>query len=92
MLSGIQEAAVDMDVAARKIQRYFKGYLGRRRSKVLLLNELQFLGMEFPTMEKKNNIMVKEEANKERRKLLQVQYEEDYLQALVSTKEKYFID
>jgi IQ and AAA domain-containing protein len=66
--------------------------LGRRRSKVLLLNELQFLGMEFPTMEKKNNVMVKEEANKERRKLLQVQYEEDYLQALVSTKEKYFID
>jgi hypothetical protein len=50
--------------------------------------ELEFLGMATPAKSKENNPLEISKQNRERRKLLQVQFEEDYLKALITTKEK----
>jgi hypothetical protein len=51
-------------------------------------DELIFLGLEAPTKDSKSNPLLKSEANRQRRKVLQKQHEEEYQQALVNTKEK----
>lgn len=52
-------------------------------------DELVFLGLEAPVKDSKSNPLLKSEANRQRRKVLQKQHEEEYQQALVNTKEKY---
>ena len=47
--------------------------------------------MDFPTKDFKNDPIKKAETNRSRRKVLQQQYEEDYQQALINIKEKYFL-
>lgn len=74
--------------AVLTIQRVFRGYLARKAAKKAMRAELIFLGMEKPAIEPRNDPVVRFQANRSRRKILQQQFETDYLQALISTKEK----
>ncbi|KAI8929927.1 hypothetical protein BC831DRAFT_441619 [Entophlyctis helioformis] len=78
----------EVNEAAVKIQRIYRGYKARSKVKKMLLDELTFLGMATPHREPKTDPSTKAAINRNRRKILQQQYEEDYLQALVNTKEK----
>ena len=71
-----------------KIQRVYRGYKGRQLFKDKQRKELIFLGMEPPT--KANEYLVNFcKSNSERRKILQKQFEQDYLAALITTKQKF---
>ncbi|KAI9190051.1 hypothetical protein H9P43_001484 [Blastocladiella emersonii ATCC 22665] len=71
--------------AVQKIQRVWRGYLGRRLAAEERRKEAEFLGMATIPSFTQRNIMT---ANMKQRKDLQAQHEEEYQQALVSVKEK----
>ena len=52
------------------------------------MDELKFLGMENPAKELQLSAFAKAETNSQRRKLLQVQFEEEYRQSIRNTKDK----
>ncbi|XJO74629.1 hypothetical protein BDV3_005425 [Batrachochytrium dendrobatidis] len=78
----------EVNDAALKIQKVYRGYKARLYFKKALHNELVFLGMQDMSRDPKVDPIVKANTNRARRKILQQQYEEDYLQALINTKEK----
>eukprot|EP00842_Homolaphlyctis_polyrhiza_P001543 jgi/Hompol1/238/HPOL_000387-RA len=78
----------EVNEAALKIQRVYRGYKAQVKVQKMLADELVFLGMSLPTRDPKSDPVAKSVANRTRRKILQQQYEDDYLQALVNTKEK----
>ncbi|KAJ3270956.1 Dynein regulatory complex protein 11 [Terramyces sp. JEL0728] len=67
---------------------HFRGYRDRVKVNEERRKELIFLGMEKPDVQPKTDPVITAKANRNRRKLLQIQYEEDYLQALITTKDK----
>ncbi|KAL2917952.1 COPII coat Sec23p-Sfb3p heterodimer component [Polyrhizophydium stewartii] len=79
----------EVNDAALKIQRIYRGYKARIKVKKMLQEELEFLGMATAKRDSKLDPVAKSNVNRGRRKILQMQYEEDYLQALVNTKEKH---
>ncbi|KAI8853325.1 hypothetical protein BC829DRAFT_6699 [Chytridium lagenaria] len=83
---GDDEAEVNS--AALRIQKVFKGYKARKMVRAKLQEELVFLGMAQPHKESKQNQAAKSEDNRTRRKVIQTQHEEEYQAALVNTKEK----
>lgn len=78
----------EIQKAALKIQSSFRGFMARSKFQKNMHDELIFLGLEAPTKDSKSNPLLKSEANRQRRKVLQKQHEEEYQQALVNTKEK----
>lgn len=80
----------DVIAAALKIQRVFRGYKDRKIARARLQEELIFLGMAPPLKESKSQQLpsAKAEANRFRRKVVQVQHEEEYQSALINTKDK----
>ncbi|KAJ2995938.1 Dynein regulatory complex protein 11 [Globomyces sp. JEL0801] len=87
-LNGAEDQNDGTTEAVRKIQRVFRGYKDRLKYKKEMKNELIFLKMEYPTQDAKTDPVMKVQQDRNRRKLLQQQFEEDYLQALITTKEK----
>lgn len=92
---GGNEDFSELNSAAILIQRYFhslivrifRGCTARKLYKKMFNEELEFLGMAndgFRFTENESKI----ETNNARRKTIQKQHEEDYLQSLVTTKEK----
>jgi hypothetical protein len=75
-------------LAVITIQRYYKGFRQRKKLQKIRQDELYFLGMAENPTDSKNDPVLKQIANRERRKVLQKQFEEDYLQALITTKDK----
>ena len=55
----------------------------------MLRDDLIFLGMSAADRDPKANPLAKQDYNRKLRKLLQVQFESDYQQALVQIKDKY---
>jgi hypothetical protein len=88
MISGNKDHQEESERAVRFLQRVWRGYRARKEVALRRREELVFLGMEAPLLEAKNDQVVKLVANRDRRKILQQQFEDEYLQALVSTKEK----
>lgn len=89
MLNSMQNGPEDTANAVCTIQRYYRGFKARKLVANMKYEEMVFLGMEEPPeKEIKNDPIWKQVNNRERRKILQKQFEEDYLQALVATKEK----
>ena len=78
----------EVSQAAIKIQKAYRGHRARKLAQKMRLEENIFLGMDSPALDKQHDPVKKAELNRERRKVLQQQYEEDYQQALVSIKEK----
>ncbi|KAJ3302620.1 Dynein regulatory complex protein 11 [Kappamyces sp. JEL0829] len=74
--------------AALTIQRVYRGFRGRQVARKLQREELVFLGMEEKLVDAKADPINKNHTNRSRRKVLQKQFEDDYLQALLTTKEK----
>ncbi|KAJ3140041.1 Dynein regulatory complex protein 11 [Physocladia obscura] len=74
----------ELNSAALKIQRVFRGYKARKLTKAKLREEFIFLGMASGIKDTKTSA----EANRNRRKIIQIQHEEEYQAALVNTKEK----
>jgi hypothetical protein len=89
LMAGENETGDESEKAVLKIQRLYRGYRARKQAKILMKAELEFLGMESVGLDPKSDPRVKSAENRDHRKLLQFQFEEDYLQALVTTKEKY---
>ncbi len=87
ILNSIENRVEDSEKAAICIQRVFRGFIARRFCHQMRMDEFIFLGMQ-DKVEQKNEQLNKNLQNRSRRKLLQKQYEDDYLQALVTTKEK----
>ncbi|KAI8910375.1 P-loop containing nucleoside triphosphate hydrolase protein, partial [Gorgonomyces haynaldii] len=81
-----EEDLKERAAAALKIQTIFRGFRERVKFRSNLNKELCFLGMEAPSSDNSNAEALKKTS--QRRKQLQKQYEEEYLQALVSIKEK----
>jgi len=86
MMASAATRQAESDKAAIVIQKNFRGYLARTRATILLLKEQVFLGMAHPV--KDTTQKDKLEETLARRKVLRFQYEEDYCQALLTTKEK----
>ncbi|KAJ3249433.1 Dynein regulatory complex protein 11 [Chytriomyces hyalinus] len=80
----------ELNSAALKIQRVFRGHRARKLAKARLREELIFLGMASAPKDPKQSAIAKAELNRNRRKILQVQHEEEYQAALVNTREKIF--
>ncbi|ORY51588.1 hypothetical protein BCR33DRAFT_752854 [Rhizoclosmatium globosum] len=78
----------ELNSAALKIQRVFRGHKARKLAKAKLREELIFLGMAAAPRDPKQSAIAKAELNRNRRKIIQVQHEEEYQAALVNTKEK----
>ncbi|KAJ3030613.1 UNVERIFIED_CONTAM: Dynein regulatory complex protein 11 [Siphonaria sp. JEL0065] len=78
----------ELNSAALKIQRVFRGHRARKYGKMTLREELIFLGMASAPKDPKQSPMAKSETNRTRRKIIQIQHEEEYQAALVNTKEK----
>ncbi|KAJ3074838.1 Dynein regulatory complex protein 11 [Rhizoclosmatium hyalinum] len=78
----------ELNSAALKIQRVFRGHKARKLAKAKLREELIFLGMAAAPRDAKQSSIAKAELNRNRRKIIQVQHEEEYQAALVNTKEK----
>ncbi|KAJ3355843.1 Dynein regulatory complex protein 11 [Entophlyctis luteolus] len=78
----------ELNSAALKIQRVFRGYKARKLAKAALREELAFLGMISIKKDPKQSANAKAEINRNRRKIIQNQHEEEYQAALVNTKEK----
>ncbi|KAJ3192126.1 Dynein regulatory complex protein 11 [Irineochytrium annulatum] len=78
----------EVNQAALRIQRVFKGYKARKIAKLRYQEELMFLGMAPTPRDPRLNPGMKAEANRARRKVIQLQHEEEYQAALVNTKEK----
>ncbi|KAI9336953.1 hypothetical protein BDR26DRAFT_864270 [Obelidium mucronatum] len=78
----------ELNSAALKIQRVFRGHRARKFAKARLREELIFLGMASAPKDPKQSPMAKADVNRNRRKIIQVQHEEEYQAALVNTKEK----
>ncbi|KAJ3076108.1 Dynein regulatory complex protein 11 [Podochytrium sp. JEL0797] len=78
----------ELNSAALKIQRVFRGHKARKYAKQKLREEFIFLGMSSATKPPTQSPLIKSELNRNRRKLIQQQHEEEYQAALVNTKEK----
>jgi hypothetical protein len=88
MISGGGNHPEESEKAVRVIQRVWRGYKARKLVSVMRKEELIFLGMDMAPVDPKTDQNVKQKTNRDRRKVLQQQFEDDYLQALVATKEK----
>ncbi|KND02216.1 uncharacterized protein SPPG_02701 [Spizellomyces punctatus DAOM BR117] len=82
------EEEMEVNTAAVRIQKVYKGYKARQFYKKQMHEEMIFLGMANIMKDPKNNPMVRAENNRNRRKVVQLQHEEEYQQALVNTREK----
>ncbi|ORZ39517.1 hypothetical protein BCR44DRAFT_74550 [Catenaria anguillulae PL171] len=71
--------------AVQKIQRMWRGFVGRKRASLERRKESEFLGLSLLPSHKERSIA---QFNIKRRKDIQVQHEEEYQQALISIKEK----
>jgi hypothetical protein len=78
----------EVNDAVIRIQRVYRGYIGRKIFKDKQKQELIFLGMELAPQNSKNLANFCKN-NSARRKILQKQYEQDYLAALITTKQKF---
>ncbi|KAJ1340018.1 hypothetical protein BSLG_005342 [Batrachochytrium salamandrivorans] len=85
--SGTEEEHDSIE-AAIKIQKVYRGFKARMKVKKMLKDDLVFLGMVKESHDPVLQLLSKADINSRRRKILQQQYEEDYLQALINTKEK----
>ncbi|KAJ3254876.1 Dynein regulatory complex protein 11 [Boothiomyces macroporosus] len=84
-----EQAAKEKDLIGNDEQKDdYRGYRERVKVREERRKELVFLGMEKPEVAVKSDPLVVAKGNRSRRKLLQIQYEEDYLQALITTKDK----
>ncbi|CAM9361889.1 unnamed protein product [Lampetra planeri] len=86
-----ERGAVTMDitVAAVIIQKMWKGFMQRRRTKREREEELIFLGMTFPSnLPKKSLAQVNAEKVESLRRLTQDEHETEYQQGIVSIKQK----
>ena len=63
----------DLQQSATRIQKHFKGFLARKQCKELRTQELEFLGMEFPSMDQGKKEKERLEKILHRRKLAQQQ-------------------
>lgn len=79
----------EVNRAALKIQSVYRGFVARKRYRKMMYEEVIFLGMEAPPVDpQKISSIQKSEATRDRRRQLRKQHEEEYAQALISTKEK----
>jgi IQ and AAA domain-containing protein len=84
------EPTMDFNVAATIIQKYWRGYLTRKRAVAWREEEFMFLGMEPTPMPKDKRLLPQYQSKEteERRRKLTKHNEQDYQQALITIKEK----
>ncbi|XP_044182545.1 dynein regulatory complex protein 11-like [Acropora millepora] len=81
---------MDPDIAATKIQKVWKGFSQRRRTKKMREEELIFVGMSSASgpQDWKDTPMYTAGKTEEHRRVVQEEHEREYQQSLVSVKEK----
>eukprot|EP00111_Clytia_hemisphaerica_P004244 TCONS_00012119-protein len=80
---------LDRNVAATKIQKIWKGFMARKKTKVMREEELIFVGMKpAPPVNYKDTPMYKADQQMEKRRIIQQENEREYQKALVTIKEK----
>ncbi|KAJ9470872.1 putative 26S protease subunit YTA6 [Diplonema papillatum] len=78
----------DLHQSATKIQKHFKGFLARKKCKELRLQELEFLGIEFPSGDRLAKETDKLDKVLHRRKLAQQQNQQQLEADRMSTRQE----